>query len=90
MESILTLWESYRRAVVPPAASETQVQECRRAFYAGVVAMYGQLLEIGANDDLSEDESHAHLAAVGEELEAFKDAVGSPLENLEAGKAGTN
>lgn len=32
-------WEKYREFHVPPEASPQQVQETRRAFYAGVVFM---------------------------------------------------
>lgn len=34
-------WNSYSRQVMPCNASAVQIQECRRAFYAGAQALMG-------------------------------------------------
>ena len=33
-------WESYLSLVLPPNAGPTQIQECRRAFYAGAESLH--------------------------------------------------
>lgn len=33
-------WEEYREAMVPKGASQTQIQETKTAFYAGMVKMH--------------------------------------------------
>lgn len=33
-------WQSYRKAVVPPGASEVQVNETRQAFKAGAAVLF--------------------------------------------------
>jgi hypothetical protein len=38
LHPLATAWESYRTRVVPADAPPIQVQECRRAFYAGAQA----------------------------------------------------
>lgn len=43
-DRIAQAWESYRRDVVPATASAVQVQECRRAFYAGAQGLLTALL----------------------------------------------
>jgi hypothetical protein len=35
-----TEWKDYRASVMPPDAGPVQVQECRRAFYAGAQAFF--------------------------------------------------
>jgi hypothetical protein len=66
-------WETYRADVLPPRAGAVQVMECRRAFYAGAVHLYGALID---NADLPEAEAMARLRAFGEEFEAFGTALG--------------
>jgi hypothetical protein len=40
---LLEQWNSYSQAVMPRDASAVQIQECRRAFYAGAQALMGVL-----------------------------------------------
>ena len=48
-------WESYRDMVVPKDASETQVYECRQAFFAGAASLfYGILLALDEDSDPTE------------------------------------
>lgn len=70
MTSIGAAWESYRREVVPGDAPAVQVQECRRAFYAGAKATLGVLLVIG-DDAVGEDDGVAIIEALHEESRAF-------------------
>jgi hypothetical protein len=41
-------WLSYRRQVVPRDAGGVQVEECRRAFYAGAAALYAVVMGIAS------------------------------------------
>lgn len=65
-------WASYRESVVPAEAGEVQVQECRRAFYAGaraVEAMFSAMV------DMPDSEGAEAIAALIGELEGFVDGV---------------
>jgi len=53
---------SYWRSVVPAGAPDVQVQECRRAFYAGAWAMYCALVIHTA--DLSDADGERYLEAL--------------------------
>lgn len=46
-ETIAQMWESYRRAVVPRDAPDVQIQETRRAFYAGCQAFFAECSKPG-------------------------------------------
>lgn len=59
-------WESYQRDVLPINAPQVQVQECRRAFYAGALAASCNIRDSG---DLSSAEKYA------QECMAFKEEV---------------
>jgi hypothetical protein len=67
-------WRSYAEQIVPADAPKVQMQETRRAFYAGAQALFGVCFEIGG-DDVSEDEGLRSLESVREELNRFVDAV---------------
>lgn len=72
--SILDHWNDYRREVIPADAPAVQIQECRRAFYAGAQAFLACLLAASA-DDVGEDEGAALLETYVQELQDFKHAV---------------
>lgn len=68
-------WVSYRRVVMPANCSAVQVDETRKAFYAGaqhLIASMMRTLDPGeepTSEDLARmDHIHAELAAFGEEL----------------------
>lgn len=63
-------WQSYKREVLPSNAPAVQVQECRRAFYAGALAAFTTYQELG-DDSVSEDEGVKVLADLIEELSDF-------------------
>jgi hypothetical protein len=63
-------WESYLREVIPAAAPDVQIQECRRAFYAGAQGMFTAMYHV-STDDISEDQGAEHLEELNQELQAF-------------------
>lgn len=73
MRTLETLWNSYRVRVVPANAPEIQVQECRRAFYAGATALLGEMLSIP--DGLTEEQEMEELMKIRQELSSFADLV---------------
>lgn len=65
------LWESYAARVLPQNASAIQVQECRRAFYAGAGALLAAIASVlGPGDEPTEDDLRA-ITAIQVELNAF-------------------
>jgi hypothetical protein len=78
-ETIAESFDTYRRAVIPIDAPAVQVEECRRAFYAGA---YFLLLNIAYNigDESTDEEAGIQqLEALKAECEAFAASVGQPL-----------
>ena len=69
--SVFDMWRTYRDEVVPPDASAVQVEETRRAFYAGVAGMLDLMMKV-SGDDVSEDEGAEYLATLQRELKAFE------------------
>jgi hypothetical protein len=66
-------WESYRKEVVPANAGVEQLQETRRAFYAGAQAY--RWLVINHVAALPDDKAELEMQALDEELKRFKDRV---------------
>ena len=73
--TILKQWQSYEKYVLPKRASRVQIQETRRAFYAGVTALMGILQELGG-DEWSEEEQEESLDKIHQECRDFVDRVG--------------
>jgi len=72
---IETEWMNYRNAVIPKAAGSAQLQESRRAFYAGAWAFYSLLmrsLEPGTTETAQDLELMAKLDA---EMREFRERV---------------
>jgi hypothetical protein len=69
MKTVLEEWQSFRSAIIPSGASAVQVEEMRRAFYAGARAMLTLTLEAVGPDD--EAECEANLQTLDNELRAF-------------------
>ncbi len=61
-------WASYLSNVVPPAASETQREETKRAFYAGAAATFTAMLDAA---ELEEDPAAARVAGLDRELDDY-------------------
>jgi hypothetical protein len=78
LETVAESFETYRTGVLPKGASDIQVTECQRAFYAGV---YFCLLNLMHNIDESTDEEQGivELEKLKAECEAFAAAGGMPL-----------
>lgn len=74
--AIAAQWESYRSGVMPAAAPAVQVEECRRAFYAGNAAMRAEI--INATDLLHGRQLTKALNAIDAELVQF----GNSLQRL--------
>ena len=67
---IETGWQIVAREALPPNCHPIQLQEMRRAFYAGCQHLFGVLAAVG-DDAVSEDRGVEILAAVGDELQQF-------------------
>jgi hypothetical protein len=79
VESIAQAFDSYRCAVMPKDAPAVQVEECRRAFYAG---SYALLLNVAYNigdDSTDEEDGIRQLEALKAECETFAATLGHPL-----------
>lgn len=72
-------WRTYAEHVLPTEALPVQMQETRRAFYAGARYLLGVLEGIGDNA-VSEDSGVAILESIAAELTRF-------LNDVEAGRA---
>lgn len=66
-------WESYL-AIIPKNAHPVQVQESRRAFYAGCISMR-RLFDQCSGDDVTEDQGVKMLMALELEINAFHEDV---------------
>lgn len=74
MQTIAALFASYRRNVLPATAPPIQVQECERAFYAGVAATITELQN--SADDLGDDELERQVVGLMREVEVFAQSQG--------------
>lgn len=69
-------WDSYKAQAMPPDAHPVQIQECRRAFYAGFWAMLN--INVGVGDDaVTEAQGVFVLESVIRECRAFQRDVQS-------------
>lgn len=68
VDSVRESWNQFRAAVMPPNASNVQIQEMRRAFYAGAWAMFCTMNQASAG---SEDEGVEALESLNAEMECF-------------------
>lgn len=71
MKTLASQWDSFRLLVVPAGASDLQLREMRRAFYAGAEAMRTTLLSVPDGDA----EEMAACDAINAELGQFAAAV---------------
>lgn len=74
METFAQMWESFRDKVIPPTAPQIQVDEMRRAFYAGAWVTLTAVQRIGEND-ITEDAGIVYLEALKKEGEEFYQRV---------------
>lgn len=80
MQSVAETWAAFAARVVPKEADEIQIQEMRRAFYAGSYSMLMNVRE-GISEDTPEEEGVEQLVALQDECEAFfTTIIGTPRE----------
>lgn len=73
---IASEWNKFEKAVMPPNAPAVQRKEMRRAFYAGVWAMFQVAKELG-EDSVSEEEGVKTLEEIEAECMEFMKQVRS-------------
>lgn len=66
-----TAWLTYRHLVMPADAVPVQIQECRRAFYAGAQMLLTELLAMVSPGDECTEEDLQKMDQVQTELEQF-------------------
>lgn len=76
MKRIAREWESYQQKVLPPDAGPVQIQECRRAFYAGARSLF-TLLAVGVSPGMDEPTADDlnMMQEISDELDEFLGAV---------------
>jgi hypothetical protein len=78
MKLIETAWQDYLARVIPPDAPPVQVQESKRAFFAGANAVWKTLeasFQAGDPNKEPTDADCAILESIDKELQEFCDAV---------------
>jgi len=68
-------WQSYRRDLIPKDASQVQITETRRAFYAGAWIMHEMSQRLG-EPDISIDDGVMIFEALRLEIKAFQEWIG--------------
>lgn len=69
MKRLEPKWLDYREMVVPKNASAIQIEECRRAFYAGAASIYDVILDHETPESTEGDMQK--MRDLVNELEAF-------------------
>jgi hypothetical protein len=70
-------WVGYRAMVVPRGAGPVQVEECRRAFFAGAQALFASIMTILDPGAEPTDADLKRMDAINDELRAFAASVGN-------------
>lgn len=70
MNTLSSAWDLFRTTVIPHDASPTQIQEMRRAFYAGAASFLDIQMRM-ADDNVSEDAACAVMDTIHGELMEF-------------------
>jgi len=71
MKRIEPEWLSYRAKVVPAGAGPEQVEECRRAFYAGAVSLFKTVMTMLDPDAEPTEQDIEKMADLQKELMEF-------------------
>jgi hypothetical protein len=75
MKPIEEAWKGYREHVVPPGASATQVEECRRAFFAGAATLFhGVMKSLSPGNGVTSGDERFMIGLM-EEIEEFGAAL---------------
>lgn len=64
---LIEAWKSYAQSVIPVQADVIQIEETRRAFYAGMSTMFGLVVAIESEADME-----AIANEIGEYFTTFK------------------
>lgn len=67
MKTIDELWQEYRKLAAPLGAPEREIEQHRKTFYAGAIAMFYAVTDLG-DDAISEDEAEAQLKHFNTEI----------------------
>lgn len=70
MKTIDELWQEYRKLAAPLGAPEREVEQHRKSFYAGAVAMFFAVTELG-DDAISEDDAELQLNNFNKEIAQY-------------------
>jgi len=76
MSTFFAEWKAYRQQVLPADASEVQVTECRRAFYAGASAFLFLTSKLMSDGDAITDADMDAIMKVHSELAEFANRGG--------------
>jgi hypothetical protein len=68
------VWDDYRKMVVPTDAGPHQIEETRRAFYAGAACVMGFFSEM-TDSDLDPIEGTAAVESLHLQLETFLESI---------------
>jgi hypothetical protein len=69
-ESVAAMFEDYRK-VIPETAPEIQIEETRRAFYAGAYYLLTSVAKLGGDTEAEEEAGVQQLQALKDECEVF-------------------
>lgn len=69
--TIAKQWAEYRSAAIPAHATEGQVRQCRRAFYAGAQALHEIMVNGVSNDPDMTDDDERILRGIEAEFDQF-------------------
>ena len=75
MQTIKAQWEEFKKATIPKEAGETQLQETRRAFYAGAKVLFDSFLSASENQ-LNDLDGAKIIEGYDNELHEFMSRIG--------------
>jgi hypothetical protein len=64
-------WLSYRIVVVPDDAPEIQIEESRRAFFAGAQHLFGSIMQMLEPDAEPTEADLRRMSSINDELDAY-------------------
>jgi predicted RNA-binding protein with PUA-like domain len=73
--TISSQWQSYEAQVLPKNCSPVQLQETRRAFYAGAASILAHMARL-SNEDISEEDGSDIIEELMQESKNFTDRIG--------------
>jgi hypothetical protein len=68
-------WMGYRLMIVPEGASETQIDECRTAFFAGAQHLFGSIMNMMDPGEEPSEADERKLELIHKELLAFANTM---------------